>query len=258
MPGALGCSCGDGDGDVPNLEEIAHEVVCCVMDSQEALCYTAPLEVNRINRPARESKRATRAEAVGNRESVKHCADVLGVEFGRACRQIHSSAAFRHRSRLIAARARRAQRIKSYKRQCAVVQEAVNRDKGAFEEPPVGVESVRRAITGVQVRSGASKVQVGLSDHSVEVGDGRRIKSGIREVRESWWSTAVGWAREEEVSPRRGRDVRDGPRQGLALVIFAFVIRKRRQPQSRAEQESSPAAVPAAPRMRLRRVSQFS
>ena len=98
MPGDLGCRGGNGNSDLPDLGEVAQEVICGVMDSHEALRNTAPLDVNRINSPANESKRAVRAKAVSNRESVEYCADVFGVEFGSARGQIHFRTAFRHRS----------------------------------------------------------------------------------------------------------------------------------------------------------------
>ena len=99
VPGAFGCRCGDGDGNVADLEEVTHEVVCGIMDPQEVLGHTTPLDVNRIDPPAHESKWPVRAEAVANRKSVKHCADVFGVKLGGAVVQVYFAGAFRHRNR---------------------------------------------------------------------------------------------------------------------------------------------------------------
>ena len=73
---------------------------------------------------------------------------------------------------MIAPRARRAQRVKSYERERARVRKPVNAHKCPFKETPVGVEHVRCAITRIQVRPCAGKVQVGLSNHSLKVGNG--------------------------------------------------------------------------------------
>src|SRR6266702_1815303 len=62
MPGALGCRRGDGNRDAPNLKEVPGKMVRRVMDTHEALCDAAPLEVNRIDPPARESKWPVRAK----------------------------------------------------------------------------------------------------------------------------------------------------------------------------------------------------
>jgi len=101
------------------------------------------------------------------------------------------------------------------------------------------MEMVRDALPGFEVRPHAVKVQIGLGNYSLKVGDGGRVKAREGKVGEGGWSTAVGRPWEEEVS--RASNVRDGPREGFALVVFSFilVVRKRRGPQSRAEQESS-------------------
>jgi hypothetical protein len=162
VPGALECGCGHRDGYVADLVEVTHEVVCGVMDVQEALDDTAPLDVNRINPPTRESERTVRAEAVRNRERVENCTYVLGVQLGSACVQVNPAAAFRQRSGpkdqalrdsgipgMRLSRARRAQRVKSYEREGAMVLEAVYSNENAFHEPPVSVKCVRDAITAV-------------------------------------------------------------------------------------------------------------
>src|SRR6266404_4629207 len=48
MSGTLGRGCGDGDGDHPDLEEVPGKMVRRVVDAHEALCHSAPLDVNRI------------------------------------------------------------------------------------------------------------------------------------------------------------------------------------------------------------------
>jgi len=49
VPSALGCGRGYSNGDISDLEKIPGEVVHRVMDADEALDYTAPLDVNRID-----------------------------------------------------------------------------------------------------------------------------------------------------------------------------------------------------------------
>ena len=88
----------NGNGNVSDLEEVPGELIRCVMDAQEALYDSAPLEVDRFDPPAHESQRAVLAEAVRNREGVEHT-DVFRVEFGGPSRQVYVSAAFRQWSR---------------------------------------------------------------------------------------------------------------------------------------------------------------
>ena len=172
------------------------------MDADEALYDAAPLDVNRIDPPAHESKWPVGADTVRNGEGVEHCADILGVELSTASRQIYLTAAFRHWSRperqalrgagipgVIATRARRAQRVKSYERERALMFEPVNRYKRALKESPVGVERVRRAVTGVQVCAGAGEVQIGLTDEPLEVVNCRRIATA------RMWSCRIGGRR---------------------------------------------------------------
>src|SRR6266852_7048161 len=148
---------------------------------------------------------------------------------------------------MIAARARRARRFKSYEGLRAPMFEPVNRYESALKEPPVGMEMVRDALPSFEVRPRAVKVQVGLGNYSLKVGDGGRVKAREGKVGEGGWSTAVGGSREEEVS--RARNVRDRSREGFALVVFSFilVVRKRRRPQSRAEQEPSSGSGASCP-----------
>ncbi len=252
MSGTLGRGCGDGNGDHPDLEEVPGKMVRRVVDAHEALCNASPLDFNRINPPTHVSKRAVRAYAVGYREGVEYRADVFRVEFCDAIVQIHFAATFRHRSRpeckalrgasipgVIASRARRARRVKSYEGLRAPMFEPVNRYESALKEPPVGMEMVRDALPSFEVRPHAVKVQVGLGNYSLKVGDGGRVKAREGKVGERGWSTAVGGSREEEVS--RARNVRDRSRVGFALIVSSFilVVRKRRQSQPRAEHESS-------------------
>src|SRR5215831_19774495 len=114
--------------------------------------------------------------------------------------------------------------------------EPVNGYESSLKEAPVGVESVRRASTCVEIRPRTAKVQVGVSDHALKVGDGGRVKSCKGEVREAGWCTAVGRPREEEVSG--ASDMRNGPRKRFAFVVFSFVIvvRNCRRPQPNAKQ----------------------
>jgi len=237
VPGAHGCDSRNGNSHVRDLEEVPGEMVYCVMDADEALYDAAPLDVNRIDPPTHESKWPVRADTVRNGEGVEHCADILGVELSTACRQIYLTAAFRHWSRperqalrgagipgVIATRARRAQRVKSYERERALMFEPVNRYKRALKESPVGVERVRRAVTGVQVCAGAAKIQIGIGNKPFEVRDGGRVKACEGEVWEAGWGTAVGRSGEEKVPG--ASNVRNGPREGLALVIRPFVLRK--------------------------------
>src|SRR2546427_4085856 len=122
--------------------------------------------------------------------------------------------------------------------------EPVNRYESALKEPPVGMELARDALSGFEARPHAVKVQVGLGNYSLKVGDGGRVKTREGKVGEGGWSTAVGGSREEEVS--RARNVRDRSREGFALVVFSF-IRKRRQSPPGAEHESSSGGGTSSP-----------
>ena len=127
MPCIFGCARGDRDGDISDLEKVPRELVHCIMDADETLDYTAPLDVNRIDHSTHKSEWPIRADAVGNRESVEHRADVLGMKLGRASYQIYTAAVFWQSCRperkalrdagipgVIATRARRARGVKSY------------------------------------------------------------------------------------------------------------------------------------------------
>src|SRR5260370_12799816 len=97
MPGALGCSRGNGYGHISDLVEVTHKVVGAVYNPEEGLCHTAPLDVNRIDPPTHKTKWAVRAAAVRNGKGVKHRTDVLGVKFGGASVHVHLTAAVRPR-----------------------------------------------------------------------------------------------------------------------------------------------------------------
>jgi len=257
MSGTPGRGCRDGDGDRPDLEEVPGKMVRRVVYAHEALCDVSPLDFNRINPPTHVSKRTVRAYAVGYREGVEYRADVFRVKFCGAIVQTHFAATFRHRSRpeckalrgagipgVIASRARRARRVKSYEGLRASVFETVYGHESTLKEPPVGMEMVSDALPGFEVRPHAVKVQVGLGNYSLKVGDGGRVKTREGKVGEGGWSTAVGGSREEEVS--RARNVRDRSREGFALVVFSF-IRKRRQSPPGAEHESSSGGGTSSP-----------
>ena len=99
MARAYGRDGRNGNGHVCDLEEVPGKMVYCVMDADEALCDAAPLDLNRIDPPAHESKWPAGADTVRNGEGVEHCADILGVELSTACCQIYLTAAFRYWSR---------------------------------------------------------------------------------------------------------------------------------------------------------------
>jgi hypothetical protein len=93
VPGSFGCGRGYGNRDRPDLKEVPGKLVHGVVDTHERLNDAAPPEVNRIDSAAHESKSPARAETIRNREGVEH-AEVLGVEFSSARRQIHPGAVF--------------------------------------------------------------------------------------------------------------------------------------------------------------------
>jgi len=98
VPGALGCGRGHRNGYASDLKEVPGELVHGVLDAHETLDYTAPLDVNRIDPSTRESEWSRRADAVGNRESVEHRADVFGMQLSCTSEQINFAAASRQRS----------------------------------------------------------------------------------------------------------------------------------------------------------------
>ena len=99
MPGAHWRGGRDGDGDIPDLEEVSGKFIHCVAEAHKAVGHVAPLDIHRIDVSARVSQRAVETKAVRNRESVKHRADVVGFEAGGAAGQIDLASAVRQLSR---------------------------------------------------------------------------------------------------------------------------------------------------------------
>src|SRR6266849_2340556 len=128
------------------------------------------------------------------------------------------------------------QAVQSYEPDGAAMLLFVEPDKDAVHEAHVGVEVVGGAVTGVEIRAGAREIQIGLTDHPAEIGDDRRVETRIRKMGIRGRS-ALDRAGKEKVSTRWCGDVRERSGNGLALVVFPFilVVRARLQPQSRAE-----------------------
>src|SRR5258707_10089914 len=107
------------------------------------------------------------------------------------------------------------QAVQSYEPDGAAMLLVVEPNEDAVHKAHIAVEVVGGASPRVKVRASAGEIQIGLADHPAEVGDDRRVVARIR----AGHRIGINWAGEEEVSPRRGRDVRGGARQGLSLVV---------------------------------------
>src|SRR5438045_4258309 len=83
----------DGDGNLGRtLEEVAAELISRVAESFYAARDAAPLDSQRIDDGAEDAERMRRVEAVGNREHVKHRADVAHVQMCCPAGDVHVSA----------------------------------------------------------------------------------------------------------------------------------------------------------------------
>src|SRR2546426_2598240 len=87
------------------------------------------------------------------------------------------------------------------------------------------MEMVRDALPGFEARPHAVKVQVGLGNYSLKVCDGGRVKAREGKVGEGGWSTAVGGAREEEVSRARNvREDRKSTRLNSSHLVISYAV----------------------------------
>ena len=204
-----------------------------------------------------------RVEAVGNREHVKHRADVAYVQMCGPAGDVHVSAIGGVFSAPQEERAGRDPRVirvgaklasdavKSYKPESAPVMAVVQSHENAAHEAHVAMEVVRGALAGVEIRAGAREQQIGLGDHAAEIGDDRGIVAGIGEIRVSGRS-AFDRAREEKMTG--AGDVRDWPGPGGAISA-RFIVRPsgsdlgaERKPRPGARRASEePAATQTQP-----------
>src|SRR5690348_14637611 len=125
------------------------------------------------------------------------------------------------------------QAVQSYEADGAAMLFVVEANKDAVHESHIAVEVVGGAGSRVKVRANAGEIQIGFANHPAEVGNDRWIVAWARR------RTSVNWTGKEKVCTGWCTYVRDGTGNGLALVVFPFIVRKGRRPQSRAEQESS-------------------
>jgi hypothetical protein len=238
------------------LEEVAAEFVHRVAEFEDASGHSAPFDFHRVDDGAENPQGVLRVETVRDRENVKH-ADILHQQLRSPVIVVHFPTASGERStpqdertsrdsRVIGVEAQRApmgcarshpQAVQSYEPDGTAMLLVVEPDEDAVHETHIAVEVVGGAGSRVKVRAPAGEIQINLTNHPAEVGDDRRVVACVG----AGSRTGVNWAREKEVSARGCRDVRDRPRNCFALFAMSFilVVSARRQPQSRAEQESS-------------------
>lgn len=96
---AYRCGGGNRDGYPGHLEKISGKLLNRITEAGEALDDVAPLDIHGIDHPAGKTHWARGIQAVWNREGIKHGADVVRLQPGRASGQVHGSATGRQRRR---------------------------------------------------------------------------------------------------------------------------------------------------------------
>jgi hypothetical protein len=140
------------------------------------------------------------------------------------------------RTKLVPTCRSRQDAVDSYKGESAKVPSFIRAHKRALHEAGVRVEIVRRLRTSFEIRSGATEIQVHLSDESVEVRDRGRIPAvGMLAKGVSGYCSAFDRTREEKVwhggssdSPTDITDVRDGQREAASRLTALPMLRKQR------------------------------